>query len=152
MSDLTITFDDGFMAYLKDRRLRDEQRSQITLHWIWEDAIDAINNDAHIRIARALSRIDKRIDEIGVFIPENEDNLHRQLVGLEGKRVRVAPRRVNGASTFRVVRMRITGVWKHVATPSNKASRPTVIDPTEVFDTVVVADTRTSHHRQHLYE
>lgn len=66
-------------------------------------------------------------------------DLHPQLVGLEGKKVRVTPKRKYGASTFRIS---LTTGWKpsHLAVRGNALSSSDLIHKDEVFTSIRVLE------------
>lgn len=65
--------------------------------------------------------------------------LHPKLRGLEGRKVRVSPSRVFGASTFRVG---ISTGWRpcHLAMRANARGSSDTISPSETFHAVEVLD------------
>ena len=79
-------------------------------------------------------------------MPRDMSKLHPKLIGLEGKRVRVTPKRKYGLSTFRVGR---TTGWQpvHLAMRSNAIGSSDIINASEVFETVECLETRVGGHR-----
>jgi hypothetical protein len=70
-------------------------------------------------------------------VMRDNTRLNPKLIGLEGKRVRVTPKRTDGYSTFRVGK---TTGWRpvHLAMRSNAYGSSDIVSHTEHFESVTV--------------